>query len=54
MSDLVIVNSGQVVASSRQVAENFGKRHDHVLRDIEGLFDIVGVPKIGETPMFFK
>lgn len=54
MSDLVIVNSGQAVVSSRQVAENFGKRHDHVLRDIEGLFDIVGVPKIGETPMFFK
>ena len=35
MSDLVIVNSGQVVVSSRQVAENFRKRHADVIRSIE-------------------
>lgn len=30
----VVNNNGQLVVSSRQVAENFGKRHDNVLRDI--------------------
>ena len=35
MSDLVIVNSGQAVVSSRQVAENFRKRHADVIRSIE-------------------
>ena len=35
MSDLVVVNNGQVVVSSRQVAENFRKRHADVIRSIE-------------------
>lgn len=35
MTELVKVENNQVVASSRVVAENFGKRHDHILRDIE-------------------
>ena len=30
----VVNNNGQLVVSSRQVAENFGKRHDNVMRDI--------------------
>lgn len=60
MSDLVTINGQQVVTSSRNVAEHFEKRHDHVLRDIESLIQGVlkngetpnneGVPKIGETP----
>ena len=29
--------NGQVLASSREVAEKFGKRHDSVLRDIDNL-----------------
>lgn len=53
MSDLVRINSNQVVTDSRSVAEHFGKRHDHVIRDIETI--IGGLPKIGDTPqMFYK
>jgi len=48
----LIKQNNQVVVSSRQVAEHFGKQHGHVLRDIDGL--LVGISKIGETPTFFK
>lgn len=48
----LISENGQVVVSSREVAENFGKEHKHVLRDIENLMG--GKPKIGLSSMFFK
>lgn len=54
MTDIILsTQNGEPVASSRQIAENFEKRHDHVMRDIE---DIIkkGLPKNGDTPMFFK
>ena len=35
MNSLVVLKKDQVVCSSLQVAEHFGKRHDHVIRDIE-------------------
>ena len=46
----ITMNHDQPVVSSLQVAKSFGKRHDHVLRDIQGL--IGGVdgsqsPKLG-------
>ena len=50
MSQLTTVNNGRVVVSSRQVAENFDKRHDHILRTISDLAK--DLPKIGE--MFFE
>lgn len=34
MENLVTISNNEVVVSSRQIAENFNKRHDHVLRDI--------------------
>lgn len=34
MNDLVFINNNQVVVSSRQVAEKFGKEHKHVLESI--------------------
>lgn len=34
-SDLVSINDDQVVTSSRNIAEHFGKRHDNVIRDID-------------------
>lgn len=36
MSDIILsTQNGEPVASSRQIAENFGKGHQHVLRDID-------------------
>ena len=37
MSELVMVENNQVVVSSRQVAENFGKQHKDVLENIRGI-----------------
>lgn len=51
MNNLVEIRNNQVVVSSRDVAENFGKQHKHVLRDIEVLLE--GMPKIGQTPLMF-
>lgn len=48
---LVKINNGQIVTSSRQIAEAFGKQHRHVLRDIRDMLG--GLPKIGHTPPMF-
>ena len=45
---VVFTRDGQVFANSRDVAATFGKRHDHVLRDINNLI-AQGVPNFGET-----
>lgn len=37
LAPIVTIKADRVVASSRDVAAYFGKRHDHVLRDIEEL-----------------
>ena len=37
MNELVMVENNQVVVSSRQVAENFGKQHKDVLEGIRGI-----------------
>jgi len=37
IESLVSITEGAVLADSRQVADVFGKRHDNVLRDIDGL-----------------
>lgn len=54
MNKLVVVSDfgvtalkGVPVVSSRSVAENFNKRHDHVLRDIKNIVD--SLPKNGES-----
>lgn len=52
MNDLLTVSNGQPTASSRDIAEHFGKEHKNVLRDIENL--IGGLPNFEHTPMFFK
>lgn len=51
MNELIHITNenGVPVVSSREVAEHFGKRHDHVLRAIEGLGE--DLPNFGE--MFF-
>lgn len=52
LMELVTLDNGTPVVSSRDVAERFGKRHDHVMRDIDEI--VAGLPKIGETTMFHK
>ena len=47
MDELVIMKDKQAVTSSLQVAQTFGKRHDHVTRDIEELIAQSGSPKLG-------
>lgn len=65
MNDITLsTQNGEPVAFSRDVAKRFGKRHDHVMRDIEEILKGVrkiaqtpteeGLPKNGDTPLFFK
>lgn len=46
MTDLVVMQNNRALTTSVQIAEVFGKRHDHVLRDIE--FYSKDVPNFGE------
>ena len=47
MREIVLsMQSGEPVASSRQIAENFEKRHDHVMRDIDAIKK--DIPNFGE------
>ncbi|PKN41344.1 MAG: transcriptional regulator [Deltaproteobacteria bacterium HGW-Deltaproteobacteria-18] len=48
LSNIVINHNDVPMTTSLKVAEVFGKRHDHVLRDIENLIER-GVPNFGET-----
>lgn len=53
MNDIILsMQNGEFVVSSRQIAESFEKRHDHVMRDIEEIMR--SLPKNGDTPMFYK
>lgn len=62
MTDIVLsTQNGEPVASSRQIAESFGKSHDNVLKGIENLIgglvkinDTPGLRKTSHTPMFYK
>lgn len=53
-NEIITINhNGQIVVSSRDVAEKFEKRHDRVLDAIRET--LKGLPKIVETPeMFFQ
>ena len=50
MDNIVIMKNKQAVTTSLNVAEDFFKRHDHVLRDVEKLKE--DLPNFGE--MFFE
>lgn len=47
MKELINITNqnGNLVVSSREVAENFEKRHDHVMRDINELIKNMGSPQ---------
>lgn len=42
MNELVVLENEQAVTTSRNVAGNFDKRHDHILRDIDELKESIG------------
>lgn len=49
----IISNNQEQKMSSREISQLTGKRHDHVLRDIDNLnvkYTEMGLPKIGDTP----
>jgi Rha family phage regulatory protein len=52
MNELVFIENGKAVTDSLTVAEVFGKRHDHVLRDIKNQIKLAGeefaAPNFGE------
>ena len=57
ISDFVEIKDEEVYTTSRIVAEKFGKRHDHIIRDIEATISTINeaqvienkdLPKIGE------
>ncbi|MEW3992265.1 Rha family transcriptional regulator [Bacillus altitudinis] len=49
----VIEQNGQLLVDSREVAEMIGKRHDHLVRDIDGYFKILEEnPKLGALNFF--
>lgn len=51
MNEIILKEqNGQVVVSSREVAEKFGKRHDHVIRTIADKIEVN--PKLG-SPKYF-
>ena len=49
----LVNNNGEIVVSSRQVAENFEKEHGKVLRSIESILQNFGEPKVA-CQMFHK
>lgn len=52
---LVVVENNTPITTSRIVAEQFGKRHDHVMRDIRDIINTAGgIPESGDTPMFVE
>lgn len=47
-TDLIISSGTQpLTMSSREIAELTGKRHDHVLRDIENMLQEINAPNFG-------
>jgi Rha family phage regulatory protein len=58
MTNLTIINqNGQLLVDSREVAEMIGKRHDHLLRDIDGYAETLNKsdsPKLGSQNFFIK
>lgn len=56
LTNAVTVSNGQVTTTSLKIAEVFGKRHDHVIRDIEKLQvpDSFRKPNFGETEYEWK
>ncbi|MCY8319117.1 Rha family transcriptional regulator [Bacillus vallismortis] len=51
----VTEQDGQFLVDSREVAELIGKRHDHLLRDIEGYVAVLSqTPTLGADEYFVE
>lgn len=53
----IIIQGGQLLADSREIAKMTGKRHDHLLRDIDGYVEALKKsidPKIGVNDFFHE
>lgn len=50
--EAIIEQNGQKVVDSREVAEMVDKRHDHLMRDIDGYCEILTNPKLGALNFF--
>lgn len=50
--NLVATNNDQLTMSSREIAELVGKRHDHVLRDIQKMIDNPNLGFASETSFY--
>jgi len=46
MNELTTISNGQVVVSSRQIAENFEKEHKNIIRDIEAYKDVLKIEQM--------
>nr|WP_243141021.1 MULTISPECIES: phage regulatory protein/antirepressor Ant [unclassified Lactonifactor] len=47
--------NGQVVTSSRDISEKFGKRHDKLTSEIKRMYsDLIGSPQNGGHPLFIE
>lgn len=50
ISSVYVTDDKPLTMSSLQIAEYAGKRHDHVIRDIRNMLDVLGaLPTIGES-----
>ena len=55
MNELTIMNfNGIETVDSRQVAKATGKRHDHLVRDIQKYCEYLTEPKIGVSDFFIE
>lgn len=56
MNEIILKEqNGQVVVSSRDVAEKFGKRHDKLTVEIERMYgDLIGYAQNGGHPLFIE
>jgi Rha family phage regulatory protein len=44
---ILVVRAGEVLTNTRDVANKFDKRHDHVLRDVDNLLKNIDSPNLG-------
>lgn len=54
MNEIICIRNETAVCDSLQVAQNFGKRHDNILREISALLKIEGSDSAQKWAQCFK